>query len=592
MLFLEEETLNLLLERVFENRNIDSDFWNQINTQPYGCPKDTDKLCAILKYYHDTQNLLVLLTDFDNDGIMCGVEGFAGFAELGFNVALFIPDVTEGYGFDGRTIDRIVAKYPNVKGILTADVGITCYEGIQRARALGLDMLVTDHHETGAAIAANVFVDPTRPDEDSGYAHICGAAVLYHVLLYYAQTYGNPYQVSQIRRLSIFAGCGTISDSMPVYYENRQLIRDAITIFKLVYSDEDQSMVNSIPGCDIYRRAFLGLFVLMKAFKENGNALFSETPIAIHEDFIGFYMAPVFNSIKRMEADVAIVYRVFFGPEPLKDMQVLLELNEERKILVEEKTADLLDEVYPQPWKPYIYITDARPGICGLLAQKMLDVTGEPVMVVTSDVSHYRGSGRCPSWYPFLDIAISEDWYAAGHNPAFGIGFDDEAGADALYAFLKKTIPQLKPDVDAIKWKPDFLISMFDDGDAGFDVDLLHEYLEELERCRPFGPGFPEPEAKVKINTKMVEFSVMGKNKNHLKIHLPCGISAVCFGQASVITEHGVLVKPDKEDESHIYPYWIATDLPDCMELSGRFAYNTYNGVTTIQFLGQVMTEN
>lgn len=585
--------MNYLLKRTFENRGYPADFFQTINQQTHGVPKDTDKLCAILKYYHDTQDLIVLLTDFDTDGICCGIEGFAGLAELGFNVALFIPDTTEGYGFHPDTIDRLVAQYPNVKAILTADVGATCYAGVNRARELGIDMLVTDHHIPKGYLNANVFVDPSRKDDSSAYAGICGASVLYQVLLYYAENYATSYLVSQIKRLSVFAGCGTVSDSMPLYFENRQLVQDTLNIFKFVYSDGTQALVNHIQGCAIYRRAFLGLFTLLHVFKENGNAVLNASPLEIHEDFIGYYLAPALNSIKRMGADIQLVYGVFFGPNPVQDMQAILDLNDERKRLVEEKFADIVDGRFVQPWAPYIYVTDAAAGLRGLLAQRVMELTGEPVMVVGSNPDGtYSGSGRCPSWYPFLDVAGGyAEWYAAGHNPAFGVGFDDESGGDSLFAFLKKSVPTLKPAAEELVFQPDFVISMFNDGDAGFDLNLLEEYLGELEYCRPFGEGFPEPTCLLKINSSLVEYSVMGKEKNHLKIHLPMGMTAVCFYQADVIKEHGVEVKPDKDDEAHMYPYWISLDLPDCLELVGKFSYNNYNGSRTIQFMGDIVTE-
>ena len=68
-------------------------------------------------------------------------------------------------------------------------------------------------------------------------------------------------------------------------------------------------------------------------------------------------------------------------------------------------------------------------------------------------------------------------------------------------------------------------------------------------------------------------------------------MQAVCFHQAHLIQEHGIEIKPDKDDEAHMYPYWMSTDLPDCLELVGRFAYNNYNGVQTIQFMGDIVTE-
>lgn len=585
--------LNHLLECTFKNRGYAEDFFETINTCPHSVPKDTDRLCMQLKDYHDSQDLIVLLPDFDMDGIMCGVLGFAGLAELGFNISLFIPDVRDGYGFDKKTINRLVSEYPNVKAILTADVGITCYEGIRYAKSLDIDVFVTDHHQPGGDIEANVCVDPVREDDETGYEGSCGASVLYQVLHYYADKYADNrlFALSQIERLRVFAGFGTVSDSMPVFYENRPLIRDAVAICRLVFSEGNQDFVNRLPGCDIYRRAFLGLFTIMRVFHDNGvNSL--KNAASLHEDFIGFYVAPAFNAIKRMEGDLEMAYGVFFGANPLGSMSKIYELNQERKRLVAEKYAALEDVV--QPWAPYIYITDAGAGLRGLLAQQVMNRTGDPAIVIGlgQDGSSYVGSGRCPSWFPFLELAGAyEDWYAAGHNPAFGIGFEDESKIDSLYYFLQDKIAEVKPETETSEFKPDFVISMFGDGDAGLDVGLLTSYLDELELCRPFGSGFPEPEALLRINTANAEFSIIGKDKSHLKIHLPKGIDVLCWNQAYLVEGRLQEVKPAVDDESHVRPYFVAMDLPAELDVIGRFSYNDFNGNLSVQFAGSISSD-
>ena len=556
-------------------------------------PKDTDRLCMQLKDYYDSQDLIVLLPDFDMDGIMCGVLGFAGLAELGFNISLFIPDVRDGYGFDKKTINRLVSEYPNVKAILTADVGITCYEGIRYAKSLDIDVFVTDHHQPGGDIEANVCVDPVREDDETGYEGSCGASVLYQVLHYYADKYADNrlFALSQIERLRVFAGFGTVSDSMPVFYENRPLIRDAVAICRLVFSDGNQDFVNRLPGCDIYRRAFLGLFTIMRVFHDNGVSSLKNAA-SLHEDFIGFYVAPAFNAIKRMEGDLEMAYGVFFGANPLSSMSKIYELNQERKRLVAEKYAALEDVA--QPLAPYIYITDAGAGLRGLLAQQVMNRTGDPAIVIGlgQDGSSYFGSGRCPSWFPFLELAGAyEDWYAAGHNPAFGIGFEDESKIDSLYYFLQDKIAEVKPETETSEFKPDFVISMFGDGDAGLDVGLLTSYLDELELCRPFGSGFPEPEALLRINTANAEFSIIGKDKSHLKIHLPKGIDVLCWNQAYLVAGRLQEVKPAADDESHVRPYFIASDLPAELDVIGRFSYNDFNGNLSVQFAGSISSD-
>lgn len=582
--------MNYLMKCILHNRGYDVDYFQNINTEPHKEPKDTDKLCAILKYYYDTNAHIVLLTDFDMDGLASGIEGYAGFAELGFNTSLYLPVIAEGYGFDGTTIDKIVETYPDVKCIVTADTGITCYEGVQRARELGIDILVTDHHKVSGKLQANVVVDPSRPDDIEAFSGTCGAAVLYQVLLYYAKHYATAYKVSQIRRLCVFAGLGTVSDGMPVQYANRRLILDALSILAYMYNGDNPNASLSLPGCREYRSAFYGLYVLLHEMKESGNYTLKTEPLELNEDFIGFYIAPLFNSIKRMDADVRLAYGIFFDKNPGENVRELLQLNEDRKVLVREKWDELMSGSSPQPWAPYIYITDAKPGIRGLLAQKMLEVTGEPVLVVGQDgQGGYYGSGRCPLWYPFLDVAVSEYWQADGHNPAFGISFDDEYCADMLVDFLKSSIPDYQKVVQDIEWKPDFHMSMFDTGDVDLDIEMITAYLDELPSMRPFGPGFPEPEGILDINTNLCEFRTMGGQKEHLKIILPMGIEVICWNQADLVKGHLVRIVPDPtEEEGHANPYYVSKDLPEMMRIVGKFQYSTYRGLTMVQFLGSV----
>ena len=107
--------MNRLLEKTFENRGYASDFLDDILTCNHSIPFGTDILCNYLDSYRQSQDLIVLLTDFDFDGICSGVIGLAGLAELGFNVALYLPDVSKGYGFDkdnrniSKTADMIEA---------------------------------------------------------------------------------------------------------------------------------------------------------------------------------------------------------------------------------------------------------------------------------------------------------------------------------------------------------------------------------------------------------------------------------------------------------------------------------------------------
>ena len=263
---------NMLVERRFANRGYPADYLTKISNPEHKVLANTDVFVNRLHELHESQDLVVVLSDFDMDGISAGTEGFAGLSELGFNVALFLPNPKEGYGFSPETIMKLWQQYPKVKAIITCDVGITCFEGVETAKNLGIDVLLTDHHSMDDSgklpDGAYCIVNPKCEDAETGYVHsdICGAYVLYQLLESYAIKYCSRQVVEQIRRLRVFAGLGTVSDGMPLLYENRQLVMDAISIAKLVYAFGSDFVVNHMFGSDIYPRAFRGLHLVLPSF--------------------------------------------------------------------------------------------------------------------------------------------------------------------------------------------------------------------------------------------------------------------------------------------------------------------------------------
>ncbi len=265
----------------------------EINDTSHGVPENTDKLVDILFDIHSKRQRIVILPDFDMDGISAGTVGFAGLAELGFTVSLYIPDPNEGYGFGPEQVDRIVMQYPDVAAIITCDNGITCVDGIDHGTDWGIRRLVTDHHQPGKmATNAEVEVDPMRKSDDYVHPQICGAVVLWQVLSAYAAKYCDTFMREQIARLVVFAGFGTVSDCMPMMYENRAFVSRSIDILRLVYDNGSYDFVNNLSGCDIYlrlvydngsydfvnnlsgcdiyRAAFKGLRVMLDAFVDKG----------------------------------------------------------------------------------------------------------------------------------------------------------------------------------------------------------------------------------------------------------------------------------------------------------------------------------
>lgn len=570
-----------LLQRTFENRRIDPLFLQEMESVTDGEFLSGSELCAALHRLYLEQKHLVFLFDFDMDGIACGVTGFAGLAELGFRVSLFFLQPSDGYGFDASVIERLCVQYPDVDAILTADVGISAFAGIQAAKRRGIQVLVTDHHRpqrkrldsdavdsyADVLPLADAVVDPMREDDAYANPHVCGAYVLYRCLMQYARQYRDRMMQEQIRRLSVFAGIGTVSDGMPLYHENRGLVRDAVSVARLFFANKG-NMISYMGGCEIYRRAFYGLHCVLTMLQEQG--VISDE-FSITEDLFGFYLAPMFNSVKRMGGLIERALGVFFGADPQSDAAYLYELNQERKTLVSEA----MDAVAAsdQPFAPYVYVSDAPAGVLGLLAQKLMAGCLHPVLVVHPD--QLSGSGRSPFWYPFLTRGRGHVSFAAGHDAAFGVGFSSAEQVAAYVGFVRMDAADVYRQMpeDAVQTPYDFVIDCSGQGDVGIDILAFLEYLDELEEYRPFGSGFPAPRLLFRFRKPdVVHVQVIGKAKQHLKVTFKYGFELLLWNQA----EFGSCLE-SLDDET-------------CVSVTGSLGVSVYMGMYTVHFAGTVLT--
>lgn len=569
---------NRLVAKMFENRGWTEDYIRAVDKDGHDTLMNAEALADVLDCARTSGQEITLLSDYDMDGIMAGVIGFAGLAELGFHVNLYIPDPEEGYGFKPKVIGSLLLQYPNTDIIITSDTGISQHAGVDAANSYGVDIYVTDHHEApDTPVNAKLIVDPMQPGETYSHPGICGAYVLYQVIKLYANKYSGRETIEQIRRLRVFAGIGTVSDSMPLVYENRQLVRDAVSICRMVYSNNTPYLVENIYGCPQYQAAFRGLYAVLKLFAANGKIQDTDD---IDSEFIGFYLAPMFNSVKRVgrPGDLARVYSVFFGSDPDTECAYLYNLNNERKALVATEYAKLLDcSPVDQPYAPYIYISTARPGVLGLLAQKLVTDTQHPCCVICNDNGRLHGSGRSPEWYPFKSRATSAfrpgeaEFSIAGHQVAFGVGFRSWRGVTQLARFLEADEPQVSASVgqQAVRYKPDFVIAHDGTGDTVIDVMLFAEFLDEIKKLEPFGAGFRKPDILLKFRSCDGEWLTMGRQHQHLKIKLPRGFDVVLFNQGSYIN--------------------CRYDC-DTWYVRGMLSVNEYRDIQTVQFMGEFIS--
>ncbi|MFJ7280363.1 DHH family phosphoesterase [Kitasatospora sp. NPDC098663] len=519
-------------------------------------------LAEMVEALHDartTDKKITIAPDFDMDGISAGVLGYAGLSELGFDVELHLPDYRRGHELAPEDIAEIQAKWPATRVLLTCDGGVNSHGGIAAARALGWTTLVTDHHEELApGSTADITVDPCRIDETYTHTGICGAHVLYQVIEAYTRVH-RPEKLWEIHLLRLFAGLGTVSDVMPVLYENRSLVRDAISIARLLRVAAPKTIPNPRGGFDadpdaidveqsimmqllrtephhpVFLRAFEGFAIVLKAFAQAGKIRDVDD---LDEGFFGFYLAPAMNSPRRTGASLEPCFAVFTAAGAdvkFKAARQVIEGNELRKQLVIKHMEELV--AGEQPLAPWVYFSDAYPGMYGLLANRMMEFNGHPVVVLnrpTSPDDPVSGSGRAPEWYDIITSLEPHDGLSAiGHQQACGVRVAKAEKLGDLVAVLKEATQVSRLAVSSDGPNGDLVLGPDADCDAGLeDLQPLFELVRRTEGLKPFGRGFTAPVVEIAIEPLGLRVDRIGSESQHLRLVTRSGLSCLWWNAA------------------------------------------------------------
>lgn len=586
-----------LLKLVLERRGLTWTDYIDMSDPTHADLLDVDTMADALDDIYNKQEKIVVLPDFDMDGVMSGVVLHAGLSELGFNSELFIPSTEQGYGFDVSDVDELIRRHTDVKAIITCDVGISAFGGVAHAKKKGLKVLVTDHHIPQAGdLAADVAVNPNKDGDTYQNKSICGAFVAWQVLDYYTRHKRNDWTLAQkIEHLRVFAGIGTVSDMMTLVHENRSLVLDSVTISRLLLGYDPETKEVSVDKpvvpqffrdmeCNsvAYRNAFYGLSRLYYTYARQEKAKI-QTKRDITSLFYGFYIAPVFNSLKRLNGDMNHAFGVFFDDlsEQQGHIDVLFETNEDRKDLVNGYMERLIREETEgkQPLAPYIYLTDAPGGVVGLIATRFINETGVPTLVLGGDdMNGYHGSGRSPEWYPFNTLMSEYNrelgvnrYFVAGHEGAFGFGANNYKDLIKLRDHLEQHTSQVWDEYVKQYGEPksqeDILISLLGDGDVDLDIEPIYQFMHDIKYIEPFGAGWAEPVVKLRFKSKDANHFFVGADSSHVRFVFP-------------------------DNSGFVTMVWSAADMVkqlddnDIVEVTGHLSWNYFNQSWSVNLIG------
>lgn len=437
--------------------------------------------------------------DFDVDGVAATSIMVGALRELGGQCDWFIPDrIEDGYGLSDQTIRDLAARGSRL--VVTVDCGVTSVDEVALARDLGMEIVVTDHHQPG----------PEQPDcpllhpgvGAYPFSELCGAAVAAKLASSLRREAGSD-QSGDERDLDLVA-LATVADVMPLEGENRRLVRE---------------------GLKVARRAErIGMAALMSEARVD--------PARLRAGDFGFRLGPRINAAGRMyRADAGV--ELFLTDSKRRAAEIAAELgraNGERRQVERtvENEAESARRELGQPDAAAIVLAGQgwHPGVVGIVASRLVKKHGRPAVVISLGDEEGRGSAR---GVPGLDllgaIASCGDLLEGfgGHRAAAGLQIRPDRVDEFRTALTDAVVEQIGPDPIEPPETVDALV-------GGPHIGL--ELAEEIELLAPFGRANPEP-GLLLPGARIVDLRLMGEDR-HCRFTVETGTSraaGVCFGR-------------------------------------------------------------
>lgn len=419
---------------------------------------DMEKGAARLRAAVENRERVVVYGDYDVDGITAACLLTDWLRARGVPCRPYIPDrVDEGYGLNAAAVRTVAAEGAAL--IVTVDCGITAAEEAALAASLGVDLLITDHHECGAGSlpAACAVVDPKRPDSAYPEPGLAGVGVAFKLL---CAVSGETEAL--LDAYADLVATGTVADVMPLTGENRYIVRRGLQ--------------------KLARAPRPGLRALLRASGAADKPVTSTT--------VGFTLAPRINAAGRMSRAAAAVDLLLAKDDAAAEPPAaeLCSLNRDRqareKQIWEEARARLGDS---PPEEPIVLADEGwHQGVVGIVASRLAEEYGLPAVMICLDGGEGKGSCRSSGGFNLFDAltacADSLERFG-GHALAAGLSIRSDRVDDFRAALADYY--QAHPGAGAPTLSCDLRVD---------DAALLDgRNVASLARLEPFGTGNPKP---------------------------------------------------------------------------------------------------
>lgn len=458
--------------------------------------RDMDKAVARIAAAITHRERVAVFGDYDVDGATSSALLKRYFKAIGVPLDVYIPDrMLEGYGVNATALTHLQAK--GVRVVITVDCGITAFEPLRVAQALGLDVVVLDHHTSEPELPPAVaLVNPNRLDEDSPYGYLAAVGVVFLFLAAlnrrleengFFKTTPKPDLLGFLDIVAL----GTVCDVVPLVGLNRAFVAQGLKVMA--------------------GRRNIGLRALADT------ARIDDVPSAYH---LGFMLGPRINAGGRVgKADLGTL--LLSTDDPVFAAQVARELdllNQERKA-IEDSVLDAAIQQAEALEAASAVVTwgvNWHPGVIGIVAGRLKERFSRPACVIgIDDKGIGKGSGRSVSGIHLGNLVIAarqQGLLLAGGGHGMAAGFTvAEAGVADFARYLNDKVGA---EIAAHGIKPTLTL------DAELTVaGSTPQLVKALEMLGPFGAGNPQPRFLLP-HVKIVQADVVGKD------HVRCLIAA------------------------------------------------------------------
>ena len=427
---------------------------------------------SLIKQEIEQGTYIRVIGDYDVDGISSSYILTYGLQALGAKVDTAIPHrMKDGYGLNEHLI--MEAYEAGVGCIITCDNGIAAREPVAQAKALGMRMIVTDHHEVPfeeeadrrreLLPEADVIIDPKQEKCNYPFKSICGGVVAYKFIQALCERMGYEKTEVLLQELLPFASLATVCDVMELRDENRIIVKEGLK--------------------------------LMQQTKNHGlRALFEVNelePMKVNAYHLGFVIGPCLNATGRLDTALRAL-ELLQSTNKVDAMTAateLKELNDSRKNLTLQGLAEAEKQIQEQGLFSdkvmVVYLPEVHESLAGIIAGRIREKYHHPVFVLTDGEEGIKGSGRSIDAYHMYDSMVGMKEYFSkfgGHKLAAGLTLAD----NDVEAFRRALNEKAQLEAD------DFIPRVH------IDVPMPMEYAtfelaKQLNQLEPFGVGNPKP---------------------------------------------------------------------------------------------------